>query len=92
MKHAFLLGVAGLLMACAAAIHPVPYHAQPERISDPAAEVKALILANTVQGCVSEPELSCEMLTVTFVCSSGVGNSVIRFPRLQSGALDESGG
>lgn len=92
MKHVFLFGVAGLAMACAAAIHPVPYHAQPERISDPAAEVRALILANTVQGCVTEPELNAEMLTVKFVCSNGVGNAVIRFPRVQSVALDESGG
>lgn len=79
-------------VACAAAITPVAYNPQPERIADPAEELRTLILANTVQGCVSEPELNGPLFTVKFVCSSGVGNAVARLDRAKALILDESGG
>ena len=81
-----------LLAAGCAAVTPVSYSPQPERVADPAAEAKALILANTVQGCVTEPDVTETMLTVKFVCSNGVGNAVARFDRVERIVLEESGG
>lgn len=82
----------GALIACAAAITPIAYNPNPARIANPAEEAKQLILANVVQGCVAEPEVTETMLTVKFVCSSGVGNSVVRFDKVESIVMDESGG
>ena len=82
------------LAACGAAITPVPYTAHPERIKDPGAELKNLILANTVSGCVAEPDLSEAMLVVKFVCTgngSGVGNMVVRFGRVETITVEKSG-
>lgn len=82
-----------LLCSCASiSIKPIAYTAQPARIVDPAAEVKALILANTVQGCVSEPSVTDTMLTVKYVCTGGgVGNVVARLDRVQTITIDNSG-
>jgi hypothetical protein len=81
-----LLGLVGC-----ASIKSIAYTAQPQRISNPGEEVKNLILANTVQGCVTEPELKSNMLVVKALCSNGVGNQVIRFDRVKSIALEQSG-
>jgi hypothetical protein len=91
MKRPMLAFFLSTLAACAT-ITPVAYQPQPERISDPASEVKSLILANTTQGCVTEPDLTPAVLTVKFVCSNGVGNSVVRFDRVDSIVIEESGG
>lgn len=80
-----------LLLSGCASIIPVPYTVQPSRITNPAQEVKQLILANTVQGCVTEPEVSPTMLTVKFVCSRGVGNAVVRFDRVANIKIEQSG-
>jgi hypothetical protein len=82
-----------VLSGCAtgAAITTVPYTLQPARSANPAQEVKELILANTVQGCVTEPVVTDKMMTVKFVCSSGVGNGVIRFDRVAKIELEQSG-
>ncbi len=85
--------LAWTLSACAS-VTPIAYAPQPARIADPAAEAKALILANTVQGCIAEPEASATMFVVKFVCSGesgGVGNSVVRFKDVQSITLDQQG-
>jgi hypothetical protein len=91
MKRPMLVCLLSSLVACAT-ITPVAYQPQPERIADPATEVRSLILANTTQGCVTEPDLTPAMLTVKFVCSNGVGNSVVRFDRVDSIVIEESGG
>lgn len=83
--------VAVVALAGCASITPIAYTAQPERISDPAEEVKNLILANTVAGCVTSPEIKQTMLVVKAVCSTGVGNQIIRFDRVKSVALEQSG-
>lgn len=72
-------------------IKPIAYTVQPQRISNPAEEVKNLILANTVQGCFTTPELKETMLVVKALCTNGVGNHVIRFDRVKSVTLDQSG-
>lgn len=78
------------LVGCSS-IKPIAYTAQPQRIANPGEEVKNLILANTVQGCVTTPELKESMLVVKALCSNGVGNQVIRFDRVKSVTLDQSG-
>jgi len=80
-----------LALAGCASITPIAYTAQPERISNPGEEVKNLILANTVQGCVTTPEIKETMLVVKAVCTNGVGNQVIRFDRVKSVVLEQSG-
>jgi len=100
MKPSLLLAVTlslslGLVAACGAPIRPVAYSPNPQRVANPPAEVKALILANTVSGCVTEPEFTGRMLVVKFVCTSGyagVGNRVVRFDRIVDIKLEESGG
>lgn len=89
-----LLGTAVLLLgltACGAAIRPIQYAPKPQRVAQPAQQIASIILANTVQGCVSEPEVSPTMLVVKYVCSRGVGNSVIRFAQIRSIELSQSG-
>lgn len=91
MRQHLLTSLLFLVAGCAT-IRPVVYVPQPERIEDPAEEVRALILANTVQGCVTEPDVTERMLTVKFVCSNGVGNAVARFDSVDRIVLEESGG
>lgn len=81
-----LLGLVGC-----ASIKPLAYTARPERIANPGEEVKNLILANTVQGCVTTPELKDTMLVVKALCSNGVGNQVIRLDRVKSVTLEQYG-
>ena len=83
-----------LVLAACASIEPVAYTPNPGRIADPRAEARELILANTVGGCIAEPEFSETMLIVKFVCtgdSSGVGNAVVRFNEVETITLQQSG-
>lgn len=82
-----------LTFACATAVKPTPiaYEPQGSRLSNPAEVAKAIIVSNTVQGCVTDPSVNEVMLVVKFVCSNGVGNAVARFDRVQSIQLDQSG-
>jgi hypothetical protein len=91
MLKTSLTMLAAVLLAGCASIKPIAYTAQPERIGNPGEEVKNLILANTVQGCVTTPEMKETMLVVKALCSNGVGNQVIRFDRVKSVALEQSG-
>ena len=84
-----LLALAGC--ASLGSITPIAYTVQPERISNPGEEVKNLILANTVEGCVTTPELKETMLVVKALCTNGVGNQVIRFDHVKSVVLEQSG-
>jgi hypothetical protein len=94
MSKTLLLCIALALAACAG-VTPVAYTPQPQRISDPAGEVKKLILANTVDGCVSEPDFNDNLLVVKFVCAAsgrgGVGNAVARLDQIQTISLEQSG-
>jgi len=89
MKRAFAMTTVALLTACAS-IQSVPYSPQPSRIKDPVAETRTIILSNTVDGCIAEPEFSDAMLGVKFACSHrGLGNSVMRFDRVESIELQQ---
>ncbi len=93
MKPIMLLPLVIAALTACATITPVPYTADPQRITDPRAEIKALIEANTVQGCVAEPEVSETIVVVKFVCSGGgIGNTVARLDRVKTIGLEESGG
>jgi hypothetical protein len=85
-----LAGLALLLAGCAS-ITPVPYTPQPSRITDPAAEAKSLIEANTIGGCVAKPEVQGPLLTVKFVCRDAIGNMVVRLDHVGSIVLQQSG-
>jgi len=89
-KPTLILGLVLLGSACAG-IKPVAYTAQPLRVTDPHAELKNLILANTTQGCVTEPSFSGSMLVVKAVCSRGVGNFVARLDQIDRVVLEQSG-
>lgn len=88
--------LAGGAVACGAPIRQVAYTPNPARVTNPTDEVRTVILANTVSGCVSEPELMGQMLVVKFVCTGayhgGVGNRVVRFDKIAQIRLEESGG
>ncbi len=90
--------VAVVLTACATApppnAHPpaekLAYVAQ--KVGRPAEELEALILANTVQGCVVEPELRGSVFVVQFYCDRrGSGNHVLRLERVVGIALERDG-
>jgi len=70
---------------------PIAYTPQPDRIANPPVTLRSLILANTVQGCVADPIYSQAMLIVKFVCNSGAGNNVLRFDRIASLEIQQSG-
>ncbi len=94
LRVLFLLAAASMVGGCfghGRVGDPLEYVAQPARISDPAEEVKSLILANTNNGCVSEPIFQKKMLLEKFVCSLGVGNSLVRFDQVKSITLEKSG-
>jgi hypothetical protein len=97
MKNTVALAFVSIAVsACAAfsAIAPVAYTPQPERISDPKAEVKEIILANTAQGCTAQPEVGARTLVVKFQCqngNNGVGNSVVRFDEVSTITLQQQG-
>jgi hypothetical protein len=85
----------GLVSACAT-VTPVAWTPNPARIANPADEVRTIILANVVQGCIAEPEFTTPtMLIVKFVCTSGgggVGNFVARLDQVERITIEESGG
>jgi hypothetical protein len=79
-------------LAACATITPIPYDPNPARVGDAATEARQIILANVMQGCIAEIEIGPTMMTVKFVCSSGVGNYVMRFDKVDTITLSESGG
>ena len=89
-RIAFALVVAASLVGCAP-IQTLPYTANPGRITEPMAEVRAMINANVVQGCVVEIEDAARMMTVKYVCNDGIGNSVLRFDQVDTVSLQQSG-
>lgn len=94
IRNTIALAFLSIILFACATITDVAYQPQPSRITDPRAEVKAIILANTVQGCVADPDVGEKMLVVKFVCSNGkggVGNSVVRFDNVGSITLQQSG-
>jgi hypothetical protein len=81
-------------MACAPGVQTLAYAPQPERVHAPKEELKALILSNTVQGCISEPTIDDMTMVVQFVCkglSVNAGNVVLRFDRIASIDLQQQG-
>jgi hypothetical protein len=93
MRQSIIAVLAAVLLTACATVTPIAYSPNPGRIANPQEEVRSIILANVVQGCIAEPEFtSATMLSVKFVCSGGVGNSVARLDRVQGITLEESGG
>jgi hypothetical protein len=94
MRSTILLCLALGLAACGAGITTLPYSPQPGRISNPRETIAKLILANTVDGCVSQPTIDETLLVVKFVCTGngrGVGNSVARLDQIDGIAVQQSG-
>ena len=86
----FVFGLSLSALWGCSSIQPVAYSPQPQRIKDPVAETRTIILANTVSGCIAEPDFTDTMLVVRFACSHrGVGNSVVRFDRIESIELQQ---
>jgi hypothetical protein len=85
------LALLPLLLAACATITPIAYTANPSRITDPAADAKAMILANTVSGCLTTPDFSETILTVKYVCSTFVGNATVRLDRVEKISIEQSG-
>ncbi len=80
-----------LVAACVPPVQTIAYSPQPARITNPPEELKALILANTVQGCLTEPTYSQAMLVVKFMCTGTPGNTVLRFDRIAKIELQQQG-
>jgi len=78
--------------ACGAAIHPIAYQPKTMPPARAARTARALITANTVQGCLSEVDLHDNMLIVRYACSHAIGNGLVRLDRIASIELAESGG
>ena len=78
-----------------ASVTPIPYEPQPARISNPREEINTLILANTVQGCITKVEFSERLMVVKFACANsgggGVGNGVVRLDSIDHISLQQSG-
>ena len=90
MKRALATVLVTLLTSACASIQPIPYSPQPSRIKDPVAETRTLILSNTVEGCIAEPDFSDAMLVVKFACTrQGVGNAVLRYDRVEGIELQQ---
>jgi len=85
------LAALALLAAGCAPIVPIPYTPQPSRVTNPSAEVKSLIEANTTGGCVAEPEVTAKILTVKYICRGAIGNMVVRLDHVESITLQQSG-
>jgi hypothetical protein len=80
-----LAGLAVAAGACGGStIHPLAYTPQPERIEHPERTLATLIVANTVQGCVSEPSYAEPIFVVKFICNDGGGNVVLRTDQIAS--------
>jgi len=84
------------LVACIACggrgnLQSIQYVPQPDRIERPQDALKALILANTVQGCLTEPGYAQAMLIVRWVCTNAAGTHVLRFDQIQAIELLKSG-
>ena len=85
-----------LLFACAPAVQTVAYTAQPTRIDHPQEELKSLILANTVSGCVTEPTFAGATFVVKYVCTGGLhggvaSSSILRLDRVRTIDLQQQG-
>ncbi len=88
--------LASILFACAPAVQTVAYTAQPTRIDNPKEELKSLILANTVQGCVTEPTFVGATFVVKYVCTGGIhggvaSSTVLRLDRVRAIDLQQQG-
>lgn len=83
--------VAALTVGCAS-VEPIPYTPDTSAVKDPQAEIRGLILANTISGCITEPEFTGTILNIKAACTNrGVTNSTIRFDRIQDIKLAKSG-
>lgn len=84
--------IAAFASAGCISITPIAYRAQPDRISDPQGEVKALILANTSNGCISEAAFDKQMLLVKFICPRAANQGAVRFEQVADITLDKYSG
>jgi hypothetical protein len=92
MRTSLLVVPVVAFAACLHAITPVSYAPQPLRVHDARGEIKSIILGNTVQGCVTEPEFTdASLLVVKAVCSYGVGNQVVHLDRVKNIVLEQDG-
>lgn len=83
--------VTATAMGCGSPIVPVPYTPHPDHVADARAEVKRIVLGNTTEGCISEPEWGGNMLVVKFACTRAVGNAVLKVDRVKTLVLEQSG-
>ena len=91
MSLSALLLVGAFSLACAS-VEPIAYKPDTSASKDPQAEIRALILANTVAGCITEPEFTGTILNVKAACTNqGVSNSTLRFDRIDDIKLEKSG-
>ncbi len=88
----FAVFALGALTVGCASVEPIPYTPDTSAVKDPQAEIRALILANTTAGCVTEPEFTANILNIKHACTNhGVGNSTVRFDRIKEIKLAKSG-
>jgi hypothetical protein len=80
-----------LLLGCVACatITDIPYNAKDNDTGT--GDIKAMINANVVQGCIVEMEDGPSMLAIKYACTSGIGNSVLRFDQIADMKLQQSG-
>lgn len=86
-----LCGLVVAWTACAPAVHTLVYAPQPQRIEHPDRTLATLIVANTVQGCVTMPSYNEGIFVVRFVCNNGGGNMVLRPSKIASIELLQQG-
>jgi|GEM_PF-1457616 len=77
-----------VLIGCAS-IQSVAYTPQPDRISDPQAEITRFIMLNTTPHCLAEPQFEERVLDVKFVCSNGIGHFMARLDQVESIQIEQ---
>ena len=94
------VGLALHLGSCAVAITNIPYIPQPSRVANPAAEVKALIQANTSGNCTTTPDVQSILIVVQSNCTGydvhgggyvTTGSQVVRLDHVGSIEIQKSG-
>ena len=95
IRIAGLLVVALLQISCGmvgAGATSIAYSPQGSNVENAAEELRALILADTAVGCVTELQAMSGMFLVKAVCSYGVGNQVLRYGQGVSISMSKSSG
>jgi hypothetical protein len=88
---AFVLGACA--MGCGPGITWLAYTPNPDRITDPATEAKALVESNTIDGCITDAQLmpAQQVFVVKYVCGGATGNQVAHLDDVSYIVLQQSG-